>query len=91
MLISKELPVELAVKIMEHAHYEANRRLTPVPHNPFHPSNREELVKYLNYCWELFVCCEMTGRLFVRPVNVLIGTPSIGMTWSLGVLLDFGA
>lgn len=48
ILISKELPVELAVKIMQYAHYEANRRLT-VLRDPFHPSNREELVKYLNY------------------------------------------
>lgn len=62
ILISKELPVELDVKIMLYAHYEASRRLT-VPNDPFHPSNREEIVKYLNYCWELLVCCKMTAHL----------------------------
>ena len=61
MLISKGLSVELVVKIMQYAHYKANRRPT-VPHDPFHPVNREELVIYLSYCWERLVCCEMTTQ-----------------------------
>jgi hypothetical protein len=38
------------------------RRL-PVEHDPLHPENREELGKYLKFCWALMVRCEVVARV----------------------------
>lgn len=61
MLCFKGLPVELALDVMELADYTPRRRLN-VPHDPFHPSNTEELAKYLKYCWQLLVRCDMMAN-----------------------------
>ena len=61
MLCRKGLPVELALDIMELAGYKPKRRLE-IPHDPFHPSNREEFSRYLTYCWQIIVRCDMMGK-----------------------------
>ncbi|KAJ4297975.1 hypothetical protein N0V90_005874 [Kalmusia sp. IMI 367209] len=53
-IIKKIFPTELALQILEFADYTAKRRV-PVPNDPLHKANREELTKYLSYCWKLLV------------------------------------
>ena len=60
-LFSLKLPMEIVDEILERASYSHTHRL-PVSHHPFHPDNREELAKYLKYCWQLVVRCEILGR-----------------------------
>jgi hypothetical protein len=55
------LPAELVLYIKELARYEPLGRLSE-PHNPFHPSNREEPGRYLIYYWRLLVHCDMIAR-----------------------------
>ncbi len=52
------LPMELVLEIMALAEYEPRRRLR-VAHDPFHRANRDELDKYISYCWKVLVRCEM--------------------------------
>ncbi|EEY14654.1 conserved hypothetical protein [Verticillium alfalfae VaMs.102] len=54
------LPTELAIEVMDFAGYVPQRRL-PVAHDPFHMANREELRRYLNYCWTVIVRTDMLG------------------------------
>lgn len=61
ILCSKGLPIELAFDVMEFADYTPKWRLN-VPHDPFHPSNREELDRYLKYCWQLVVRCDVVAK-----------------------------
>ncbi|KAI1112552.1 hypothetical protein F5Y14DRAFT_266862 [Nemania sp. NC0429] len=61
ILCAKGLPMELVLDIMELADYTAKRRLK-VPHDPFHLTNREELVPYLTYCWKILVHCDMVFK-----------------------------
>lgn len=49
ILIARGSPVEIAVRILRFMDYETKRRI-PIPNDPFHPSNKEELMKYLEYC-----------------------------------------
>jgi hypothetical protein len=59
ILGQKGLPAELALDILELAEYtRAKRRLT-VANDPLHPQNREELRKYLSYCWKMLVRVDM--------------------------------
>ncbi|KAJ6020776.1 hypothetical protein N7540_006280 [Penicillium herquei] len=60
-LYRKGLPMELVLDIMRLAKYEPLGRLSE-PHDPFHPSNREELSKYLTYCWQLLIRCEIMAK-----------------------------
>jgi hypothetical protein len=59
MLYSKGLPMELVLEIMALAGYEPGEGRLQVPHDPFHPENREELAKYLRFCWKVLVRCDM--------------------------------
>lgn len=61
ILRKKGLPAELVMDIMELAGYEPKRRLE-IPHDPFHPANREELSRYLTYCWQIIVRCDMVRK-----------------------------
>lgn len=61
ILCRQGLPLELAMEIMEFAEYEPKRRLL-TPHDPFHPSNREELEQYLEYCWQILVRCDVIAK-----------------------------
>ncbi|CAM1503880.1 Fc.00g014710.m01.CDS01 [Cosmosporella sp. VM-42] len=71
MLCEKGLPVELANSILEKASYTPQRRL-PVAGHPLHPENREELNKYLNYCWQLIVRCTMLGQALGMDMKILL-------------------
>ncbi|KAL2799703.1 hypothetical protein BJX66DRAFT_332751 [Aspergillus keveii] len=61
LLYQKGLPIELAWDIMDLAGYEPTRRLR-IEHDPLHPENREALSKYLTYCWQIIVRCDMMAR-----------------------------
>ena len=58
MLHAKGLPMELVLEILDLADYAPRGRLR-VPHDPFHRDNADELRKYLKYCWQLLIRCEM--------------------------------
>lgn len=62
ILWSRGLPTELILDILEMAEYEPGDGRLEVPHDPFDPENRDELAKYLKYCWELLVRCEMMAN-----------------------------
>ena len=68
ILCRKGLPVEIAESVLDFVSFDGQRRL-PVPHHPFHPDNRDELGKYLTYCWQLIVRCEMMGRALVMDID----------------------
>ncbi|KAL3468158.1 hypothetical protein BJX64DRAFT_85219 [Aspergillus heterothallicus] len=55
------LPAELALDIIELAEYEPRRRLK-VEHDPLHLENREELGKYLKFCWQILVRCDLMAN-----------------------------
>ncbi|KAH6664182.1 hypothetical protein B0J14DRAFT_493962, partial [Halenospora varia] len=57
-LYRKGLPIELRLIVMEYAEYVPQRRL-PVPNDPFHSRNAEELRKYLSYLWKVLVLSDM--------------------------------
>lgn len=59
ILRSKKLPTELVFDILSLLLDGEPRGRLPVAHDPFHLQNREELDKYLKYCWELLVRCTM--------------------------------
>lgn len=81
MLCSKGLPMELALDIMKLADYNHFDRQLDPPHDPLHPSNREELGKHLKYCWQTMVRCYMiTKELGLDPING--GEYEPGMNWT---------
>ncbi|KAJ5259574.1 hypothetical protein N7478_012555 [Penicillium angulare] len=61
ILRSMGLPAELSIEILDFADYSPKGRVK-IPHDPFHPENRERLAKYLRYCWQLLVRCDMLIR-----------------------------
>ncbi|KAJ0420543.1 hypothetical protein BJY00DRAFT_284050 [Aspergillus carlsbadensis] len=61
LLCKMGLPVELALDIMDLAGYEPTRRLV-IEHDPLHPENRGVLRKYLKYCWQIIVRCDMMAQ-----------------------------
>ncbi|KAF7535766.1 hypothetical protein G7054_g5147 [Neopestalotiopsis clavispora] len=60
-LLKKGLPTELALTIMEFARYRPTRRLE-IPNDPLHPLNQGELAKYLKYCWQLMIRCDLMAK-----------------------------
>jgi hypothetical protein len=58
MLYDKGLPAELISDVMENADYTVKRRLV-FANDPFYPGNINELQKYLKYCWQLLINCNM--------------------------------
>jgi hypothetical protein len=62
------LPVEIAVRVMRFAGYEAKRRLE-IPHDPFHPSNGEDLIKYLEFCWKLLIRCDLIAKALGEKIE----------------------
>ncbi|PYH40117.1 uncharacterized protein BP01DRAFT_351979 [Aspergillus saccharolyticus JOP 1030-1] len=61
LLYRKGLPVELVLEVMEITGYGPLGRLSE-PEDPIHPSNRDELARYLTYCWRLLVHCDMMAK-----------------------------
>lgn len=68
ILISKGLPVEVATRVLRFMDYQGKRRLV-IPNDPFHPSNKEELIKYLKYCWKLLICCEIMANALGQLID----------------------
>jgi hypothetical protein len=60
-LRSAGLPTELALYVLELAEYSPKRR-SVVPDDPLHVQNRTELRRYLNYCWQLLVRCDILAK-----------------------------
>ncbi|KFA79450.1 hypothetical protein S40288_07584 [Stachybotrys chartarum IBT 40288] len=69
VLRRKGLPNEIVDKILDMTDDPKNIRLLPVEHDPFHPDNRVELEKYLKYCWQLLVRCELIARVIDFDLN----------------------
>ncbi|KAE8550498.1 hypothetical protein EYB25_006725 [Talaromyces marneffei] len=68
LLYRKGLPVELVDDVMEKADYTPKRKLV-YSDDPFHQGNLEELQKYLKYCWQLIINC----NLMADALGVKIG------------------
>jgi hypothetical protein len=60
------LPTELILYVLELAEYVPRRRLV-VPDDPLHVQNGIELRKYLNYCWQLLVRCDVLAKACGKP------------------------
>ncbi|VUC26751.1 unnamed protein product [Clonostachys rosea] len=56
------LPTEIVEIILSEAAYDEPLRQLPVAHHPFHKDNSAELKRYMEYCWELIVGCELMAR-----------------------------
>jgi hypothetical protein len=54
----KGLPTELGVKVIEYADFKPERRLK-VANDPLDARNREELTRYLSWCWKVLVWCDV--------------------------------
>ncbi|CRG91206.1 hypothetical protein PISL3812_08254 [Talaromyces islandicus] len=74
ILYHKGLPAELVLEIMKFAGYKPVGRLSE-PCDPFHISNRKELARYITYCWQLLVRCDMMAKaLYMEiPWKELVG------------------
>lgn len=83
MLFQKRLPSELVLDIMAKADYTPKRRLT-VSNNPLHPDNRDELVQYLDECWQLLVQCEMMAMALNDALSPGRQHVPETLAWSLG-------
>jgi hypothetical protein len=57
----KGLPTEIGFEILELANFKPERRL-PVANDPFDPRNREELQKYLGWCWRVLIWCDLVMK-----------------------------
>ncbi|CBF83074.1 hypothetical protein AN3263.2 [Aspergillus nidulans FGSC A4] len=68
ILRSKGLLPELVLSILGMAGYDHTQRRLPVAHDPFHPDNREELKKYLTFCWLTLIRC----NIFAQDLKVKI-------------------
>lgn len=68
ILIARGFPAEIAVKILRFMNYEAKRRIA-IPNDPFHPSNKEELIKYLDYCWKPLIHSGVMANALGKPFN----------------------
>ena len=82
ILWSLGLPAELQLRILELADYDKDgpRRLT-IEHDPLHSDNREELQKYLTYCWTLLVNCDMMVKALGDriPWQAMVTSTVIGL------------
>ncbi|KAF1951106.1 hypothetical protein CC80DRAFT_576179 [Byssothecium circinans] len=57
-VLRTKLPTELALSILEAADYIPKRQV-PVPNDPLHADNAEELKKYMDSCWDILVRVDM--------------------------------
>jgi hypothetical protein len=67
-IVQTRVPAELALEILEHADYTAKRRI-PVPNDPLHADNAQELKKYLSYCWKVLVRIDMLVKADGRWID----------------------
>jgi hypothetical protein len=68
VLSSKGLPLELVLTILDFAEYTPTRRLE-ILHDAPHPGNRDELRKYLTFCWQLMLRCEVMARALGSAID----------------------
>ncbi|KJZ73509.1 hypothetical protein HIM_07065 [Hirsutella minnesotensis 3608] len=68
VLREKGLPPELCYMILSYLNSGPPGRL-PVSRDPLHPDNREELGKYLTYCWQLIVRCNMMAQALGKEIE----------------------
>lgn len=61
MLCNLGLPPEVSLQIIEYADY-APRGVLRIPNDPLCFENRDGLGKYLSYCWQLLLRCDMLAR-----------------------------
>jgi hypothetical protein len=64
----KGLPPELALTILEFAEYVPYGRLD-IADDPLHPDNEMELRRYLSYCWQLLVQCDMLAKASGKRIS----------------------
>jgi hypothetical protein len=57
-LCRKGFPTEIGLQILAYANFKTERRL-PIANDPLDPRNREELRKYLSWCWKTLVRCDV--------------------------------
>ncbi|KAK4119492.1 hypothetical protein N657DRAFT_693710 [Parathielavia appendiculata] len=53
------VPAELVSEIMDTAEYGPTTARLELQHHPFHRFNEKELAKYVKYCWQLLIRCDM--------------------------------
>lgn len=94
-LMAKGLPTELVWQVLELTEYNADhaakRRLKVDARHPFHRDNREELYKYLRYCWRSVVWCNVLAKaqqididwksVITRIFNVFFSTAGGERVW----------
>jgi hypothetical protein len=64
----KGLPTEIGLQILAHASFKPERRL-PVAKDPLNPANREELMKYLSWCWKVLIWCDVLMTASGRKIS----------------------
>jgi hypothetical protein len=64
----KGLPPELALTILEFAEYVPYGRLD-IADDPLHSDNEMELRRYLSYCWQLLVRCDMLAKASGKVIS----------------------
>lgn len=69
MFYKKGLPLELIRMVLVYADLEPRGRLLSMPTNPLHKDNRVELSKYLGYCWQLFVRCNVMAKALGMDID----------------------
>jgi hypothetical protein len=67
-LQQKGLPLELSLDVLDHAEYIPRRRL-PIPEDPLHRENTEELRNYLKYCWRILIWCNVLAEGIGKKIN----------------------
>ncbi|KAK4122083.1 hypothetical protein N657DRAFT_535463, partial [Parathielavia appendiculata] len=69
ILRDRGVPAELVAEIMETAEFGPTTARLEVQHHPFHRFNEEELAKYVEYCWQLLVRCDMMATALGLDMN----------------------
>ncbi|KLJ11279.1 hypothetical protein EMPG_13452 [Blastomyces silverae] len=64
----KGLPTELGMMVLEFANYEPHHRAI-VHDDPLHIENAAELRKYLSFCWQLLVRCDVLAKACGKRVD----------------------
>ncbi|KAH8682579.1 hypothetical protein BX600DRAFT_506160 [Xylariales sp. PMI_506] len=77
-----ELPVQLYENPSDNTDTRPNpHQTTTEPYNPLHPNNRAELERYLEYCWQLLIRCDMMAEALGGhiPWEKLVSSIIIGL------------
>jgi len=81
----KGCPTEIGLQILAYAEFKPERRL-PIANDPMNLHNREELRKYLSWCWKVLVWCDMLMTASGSRIGwVYEITDVIRELWGVGV------